>query len=117
MPVLYTNNASSTLAAGILAGATSLSVQTGHGARFPSPSGGDFFYVTLADTAGNIEICRVTARSTDSMTIVRAQDGTSARAWNSADRVELRVTKAMLDDFKTDARTGVDNLLMQAGIV
>lgn len=104
MPVLYTNNATSTLAAGIAIGATSLSVQTGHGARFPSPAGVDYFYLTLTDASSNIEIVRVTARSTDSMTIVRGQDGTSARAWNSGDQVELRLTKAVLDDLKADVR-------------
>lgn len=107
MPVLYTNNAASTLAAGISSVATSLSVAASAGALFPSPSGGDVFYATLSDTAGNIEIVRVTARSTDTLTIVRAQDGTSARAWLAGDAVELRVTRAMLDDIKADVQAAL----------
>lgn len=107
MPVLYTNNAASTLATGITNVATSLSVAAGAGALFPSPSGGDVFYATLADSAGNIEIVRVTARSTDTLTIVRAQDGTAARAWLAGDAVELRVTRAMLDDIKTDVQAAL----------
>jgi hypothetical protein len=108
MPVLYTNNATSTLAAGIAAGATSITVQTGHGARFPSVSGSDYFYATLTNSAGTTnEVVRVTARATDALTVVRGQDGTTAAAWNAGDRIELRMTKAMLDDFKADARSGL----------
>jgi hypothetical protein len=102
MAVLYTNNAVSALSASITNVATSLSVTAGHGARFPAIAGGNYFYVTLLDTAGNLEIVKVTARSTDTFTVARAQDGTTARAFAAGDFVELRITKAMLDDFKTD---------------
>ena len=106
MPVLYANRAFSTLASGITNVATSLSVAAGQGARFPATTAPDYFYATLDDNAGNVEIVKVTARSTDTFTIVRAQDGTSALAFSAGAGVELRVVKAMLDDFKTDARAG-----------
>ena len=106
MPVLYANRAFSTLASSITNVATSLSVAAGQGARFPAITAPDYFYATLDDNAGNVEIVKVTARSTDTFTIVRAQDGTSALAFNAGAGVELRVVKAMLDDFKTDTRTG-----------
>lgn len=106
MPVLYTNNATSTLNAGITNVATSLTVAAGQGARFPAISGSDYFYATLVNSSGTIEIVRVTARATDTLTIVRAQDGTTGVAWNAGDRIEVRVTKAMLDDLKADARAG-----------
>lgn len=96
MAVLYTNNASTTLASGITNSATSLTVATGTGALFPSLSGGDVFYATLA-SGSTYEIVKVTARSTDTFTIVRAQDGTSAAVWSTGDLVELRITKALLD--------------------
>ena len=102
MAVLYTNNAVSALSASITNVATSFSVTAGHGARFPAIAGGNYFYVTLLDTAGNLEIVKVTARSTDTFTVARAQDGTTARAFTAGDFVELRITKAMLDDFKID---------------
>jgi hypothetical protein len=104
MPVLYTNNATSALSSGITNVATSLTVASGQGSRFPAIGGSDYFYATLTNSSGTVEIVRVTARTTDTLTIVRAQDGTSAAAWNAGDRVELRVTKAMLDDLKADAR-------------
>lgn len=88
----FTNFATSTLASGILAGATSLSVFAGDGAKFPVLGAGDYFYAVLENLAGAREIIKVTARTGDSFdTIVRAQDGTSALAWNAGDKVELRL--------------------------
>ena len=89
---VVTNNAYSTLASSVLIAATTLTVQAGHGARFPAISAGDFTFITLQDSSNYIEIVKVTARSTDTFTIVRAQEGTSARAWASGDTVELRFT-------------------------
>ena len=97
MSILFTNNAATTLASGITNVATSLTVASGKGALFPTISGSDFFYVTLANGSGGVEIVKVTARSTDTFTIVRGQDGTSGVAWNTGDKVELRVTAADLN--------------------
>lgn len=93
------NNAFSTLAGSITGSATSLTVATGHGDRFPVISGADYTYITLEDSLGHIEIVKVTARTTasDIFTIVRAQDGTTARAWAVGDIVELRIIAALLD--------------------
>lgn len=93
------NNAFSTLAGSLSAIATSLTVSTGHGDRFPVIAGADYTYITLEDASGNIEIVKVIARSTasDVMTIVRNQDGTVARSWAAGDIVELRVIAALLD--------------------
>jgi hypothetical protein len=91
---LFTNNAFSLLASGITDAATSLTVTASDGALFPSPTGGDYFYVTLIDTSNNLEIVKCTARSTDTLTIVREQEGTSAQAYSAGDRIELRLTAA-----------------------
>jgi hypothetical protein len=89
----FTNNAATTLASSILIGATSLTVASGTGGLFPTLTGSNFFYCTLQNTAGTvIEIVKVTARSTDTFTIVRAQEGTSASAFSTGDKVELRLT-------------------------
>ncbi len=108
MPVLYSNNAATALAASITSTATSFSVVTGKGALFPAIVGGDYFYATLisASDSNTLEVVKVTARSTDTFTVVRAQDGTTGTAFSAGDKVELRIVKAMLDDFKTDTRTG-----------
>ena len=95
---LWANNAQSTLASGITNSDLSLTVASGHGARFPSP-GSDYFYVTLDDGA-NIEIVKCTARSTDTLTIVRAQQGTSAASFSTGTAVELRLTKGSLETLR-----------------
>jgi hypothetical protein len=98
--MLFTNNAATTLASSINNIVTSLTVATGTGALFPTLSAGQYFYCTLANTAGTVEIIKVTARSGDTFsTIVRAQDGTSATSWNSGDKVELRLVNADLINF------------------
>ncbi len=96
------NNAKSTLASGITSGATSLSVQSGDGAKFPAAP----FQVTLySSDSANGEIVKVTAKTTDTFTITRAQEGTTAQAWNANDKVELLVTAKLFDDFQTRTET------------
>lgn len=97
MAVLFTNNASSTLASAISNVQTSLTLATGTGALFPSISGSDYFYATIVNSSNLIEIVRVTARSGDVLTVLRGQEGTSARAYNAGDKVEVRVTAAGLN--------------------
>ena len=96
----FTNNASSTLASSVAIGATSLTVAAGTGSLFPTLAGSQYFYCTLANLANTaVEIVKVTARSTDTFTIVRGQDGTSDQNWSSGDKVELRLTAADLQNF------------------
>ena len=93
MSVLFTNNATTTLASSITNVATSLTVASGQGALFPTITGTDYTMCTLQNTAGTTtEIVKVTARTTDTFTIVRAQEGTTASAFASGDKFELRVT-------------------------
>lgn len=119
MAQLFTNNATSTLAADITNSATSLTVASGHGARFPSPTGDDYFLVTLEKTDGTREIVKVTARSTDTFTIVRAQEGTTGTAFTAGDVVELRVTAETLaramNGGTSIARSRSANLLTNSG--
>lgn len=95
----WTNNASSLLASGINAAATSVTVTATQGALFPAISAGQIAVATLEDTSGNIEIVQVTGRTGDTMTIVRAQEGTTALSFASGSRFELRVTAAVLASF------------------
>jgi hypothetical protein len=98
MSILYTNNAATNLSASIASGDTSLSVTGGTGTLFPSPTNGDYFLVTLQGISGTpTEIVKVTARSTDTFTIVRGQEGTTASAFTGGDKVELRITAAAMN--------------------
>lgn len=97
---LFTNNASTTLASGINSSVTSLTVAAGTGGLFPSLAGSQYFYCTLTNVGGSvIEIVKVTARSTDTFTIVRAQDNTTAASFSAGDKVELRLTAIDLQNF------------------
>jgi hypothetical protein len=98
MGLKVTNNAFGTLNAGINSSATTIVLTAGQGARFPTLSAGDYFYATLIDTSNNLEIVKVTARSTDTMTVVRGQDNTTARAYSTNDRFELRPTAALFNE-------------------
>ena len=99
LQLLAANNAQSVLAAGISASATSLTLNTGTGALFPSPvSGTSFFKLTLIDAAtGSLtEIVHVTARTGDVFTIQRGQEGTVPRAWSANDIAANMMTAGTL---------------------
>lgn len=111
--LLAANNAQSVLAAGISASATTMTLNTGTGALFPAPvSGTSFFKLTLIDAAtGQIsEIVHVTARTGDTLTIVRAQEGTLARSWSVNDIAANMMTAGtlsyILDNYATIASLG-----------
>lgn len=99
MAVLLKNNAVSHLATSIGTGATSLSVTAGQGSLYPAPTGSDWFPVTLIKASGVLEVMKCTARAGDLLTVVRAQEGTAAQAFTAGDRVELRLTTAVIADI------------------
>lgn len=104
MSIQFTNFATTILASSINAGATSITVRSGDGALFPQPAtGDDYFYAVLVNTSAQREVVKVTARSTDVMTVVRAQEGTSALTYNVGDIFAHRVTAASLNALKSEA--------------
>jgi hypothetical protein len=107
MAILWSNNASSTVAGSITATATSVALAAGTGVKFPNPTGGDYFCATFYDQATKTinEIVHVTARVGDTCTIVRAQEGTVASAWSAADIFANLVTAGTLEAF-VQAGTG-----------
>jgi hypothetical protein len=110
MGIQLKNNASGTLATAISASDTGIVLTTGNGASFPALGATDYFYATLESTGGTFEVIKVTVRSGDSMTVVRAQDGSTANSFAAGSRIELRVTaQSVLDvvDQVTAAQVGV----------
>ncbi|ENR0220476.1 hypothetical protein ACERX2_004450 [Enterobacter kobei] len=100
--LLAANNAQTVLSAGISSSATTLTVNTGTGALFPAPvSGTSFYKLTLVDAAtGQLtEIMHVTARTGDVMTVLRAQEETTARAWSANDIAANMLTSGSLSFF------------------
>lgn len=87
---LAKNFAKATLSTGYDASATSIVLSSGHGARFPAvPFNATWYnstdYPDPADDP-NVEIVRVTAISTDTLTITRGVEGTSASTKNTANK-------------------------------
>jgi len=97
MAVKFTNNAKTTLASSLTNVATSASVVDG--SVFPTLGAGEYFYCTFDDGSNN-EIVKVTARSGNTLTIVRGVDNTTARAFSSGDAAELRATAGLLTDIQ-----------------
>lgn len=102
MGIKLKNNAFATIPAALSTTDTTLIVSDGQGSRFPSLGTGDYFYGTILDVRGNFEIVKVTARFDDTMTIVRAQEGTVPLSFPTNSRIELRITVATLEEFLTD---------------
>lgn len=106
MSIEFTNNASGTLSVQ-LDGATpgpedtTLVLQANEGQLFPpvTTASGNFFYASVEDTSGNIEIVRCTDVSTDTLTITRAQENTTSQTFAVGSKVELRTTAATFAEF------------------
>lgn len=116
MSIRWTNNATSVLASDITAGTLSITVTTGHGDRFPEIVAPHYCMVTLMDSSGNREIVKVTDRASASntLTITRAQEGTSARSFTAGDLVELRITKNAMDELSKAADINVQHFVCDA---
>jgi hypothetical protein len=101
MTILWSNNASTTVSGSITAVSTSVALAAGTGVLFPSPTGSDYYVATFYDQATKTqnEIVHVTAMAGDIATIVRAQEGTTAKAWNAGDIFANLVTAGTLRNF------------------
>jgi hypothetical protein len=90
----FANDADTELAAPINTVVTTLTVSAGTGVLFPTPAANQPFLATLLDAATQTvsEIVLVTARVGDVFTIVRAQEGTTAKTWSGGDIVANLVT-------------------------
>jgi hypothetical protein len=118
---LFSNNAEATVSTSINTTATTLILASGKGALFPTPTAGTSFKLTHINATNHPdEIVDVTARSGDTLTIVRGREGTSPVNWVAGDQVASLITAeelgAMLQDgtpfvLKSgDTMTGLLNL-------
>lgn len=79
---------------------TSLVVAAGQGALFPAvPFNAVVWAFGAIPTSANAEIVRVTARSTDTLTITRTQESTSARTIVVGDQIAAAITAKTLTDL------------------
>ena len=109
MGIKFTNNAVTTLSSAINNSTTTIPLTDG--STFPALStSGDYCYVTIHDTGGgSMEVVKATARSGNSLTVVRAQEGTTASAFDSGKKVELRITAQGLTDVASSMVNGTSD--------
>lgn len=96
MSIVFANNVSTTLAEAIDSVETVIALADPTG--FPEPTGLQYYLATLVSPTGRIEIVKVTARTDNLLTVVRAQEGTSGGSFQVGTLVELRVTAGGLVD-------------------
>lgn len=98
---LFANNASTTVAGAISNSATSVTLATGTGTSFPAPGPGQYFRASFFDAATGLitEIVFVTNVTGDTATIVRAQENTTAVAWNVGDTFAQCCTAGTMESF------------------
>jgi len=94
------NNISTKLTAAVAAGDVSISVTAGTGVNFALATVGNTIRATLVKVSGYREIAweivDVTARSTDTLTIVRARESTTALTFAIGDYLVIRSTAGLL---------------------
>src|SRR5581483_8497522 len=96
-----------TVSIGYDSSAISIVLNSGDGAKLPSTTPYNIIWWNSTDYVDptddpNVEIVRVTARSTDTLTVTRAQEGTSASNKNTAGKTYkmiLALTAKMITDI------------------
>ncbi len=99
------NRAVSSLASGISDSDLSLTVATGEGAKFPSTYP---FHITIDD-----EILSCTNRTTDTLTVTRAQESTSAAAHSAGATVSLNITAGVIEALQDNIRDADEDTQIQ----
>jgi hypothetical protein len=80
---------------------TSLVVTAGHGTRFPTvPFNAVVCPASTDPDPSNAEVVRVTNISTNTLTITRAQEGSTARSITAGDRIFAAVTAKTFTDIE-----------------
>ena len=111
MPVIYKNNASSILPNPVDNSQTTIAVSPGEGVKFPSPSAGDWFPVTMKRPDGTMEVCRCTERAGDILTVVRGEENTVPVSFAVGDIISLRLTKnAIAEIFTASERAKLNGI-------
>ena len=96
MSIKYSNNAATTVATSFSNSATALVVADA--SEFPTLTGSDELRITLSDVTNTVfEIVTCTAIAGTTLTVVRAQENTTAAAWAIGTDVSLRITAAGLE--------------------
>lgn len=104
----FINNWGDTLTAQVLVGATTIPVSLAKAALISDASVDNFYLATLMDVAASnpdidaVEVVKITAANggTGDLTVVRAQDGTTAKQWEAADTIDAMITAQSMSDIR-----------------
>ena len=96
---LYANFAHSELQAELLAGATTLQIDTVDAGKFPTPGAGEAFRLVLyTDTQQEIVEC--TNRAGNILTITRGMEGTADQRFPAGTKAVVTITAGMIGQIK-----------------
>lgn len=95
MEYLFENDAYGNIEGAIGSTDTSITLESGHGDRFPSPGADQGFYAVLEE-GDTYEWIVCTSRSGDVLTVTR---GASPSAFSDGVRIELRMNDTVLNQF------------------
>ncbi|EIX6431188.1 phage tail protein [Salmonella enterica] len=134
MIIGFGNNVVSALASDITSTQTSIPVMPGTGSAFSgllstdmnneSTSHGIYAKVTITDAEESVfEVCHLTAVSGDTLTVVRGQEGTTAKSWSLNDKIAnfatrgsenafVQVEQLQAGDYTSAIASGTENALV-----
>ena len=103
---LFANNVSVSILEFLSASDMTITVEST--SKFPAISGGDWIMATIVPTGGQgtNEVVKITAFSGTSVTVTRAQEGTTAQEFLFGSHLEFRVTKGSLEALRDFTQSG-----------
>lgn len=104
---LFANNITTSLSAALTS--TSTTIQLLSLVGFPVVTSPDHLLITVTG-GGNLEILRITSISGSTVTVVRAQEGTTAQVFATNSIVSVNLTKGTLETFR-DKEIALDALI------
>lgn len=127
MIIGFGNNVVSTIASDITATQTTFSVNPGSGGQFanllttdvsnPDSPHGIYAKITITDKQQTVfEICHLTGVSQDALTVIRGQEGTTAKGWSLNDTISNFATRGSEQKFvQSEQLQGGDYTAAKAG--
>jgi hypothetical protein len=115
--IIIADNAFGTLGIAHSTSDTTLTFTTGHGARFPTVASGQVLSCCILNSNNVLEEVQVTLHTAgaDTATMVRAANGSTAKAWSAGDRIEARLSSDVLKRLQQEALKEITITTADAG--
>lgn len=104
--IKFANFAKTILALGCTDADTTINVADA--SIFPALAASEYFMLVLENANLDREIVKCTLKASNALTVVRAQEGTTALAWDQGDRVALRMTSGAFEGRIAEAEDALD---------